>query len=456
MDLFEHAASQNAAQQPFAEAVRPQNLDAILGQDTVLGEGKLLRRAILNDRLPSLILWGPPGTGKTTIARVIAQKTNAYFEPFSAVLGGVKDIRRLVDEAKDRRHLHQRATILFIDEIHRFNKGQQDALLPHVENGTVTLIGATTENPSFELNAALLSRCRVVVLNSLKPADLYQILKNAASHPIRIERWPEAQIDDEALRYLAQTSSGDARRALTALEIALNRDPHVTTETAAEALNRKILLYDKDGDGHYQVISAFIKSMRGSDPHGAVYWLQRMVDSGEDPLFILRRMVIFASEDIGLADPRALQIAISAMEAFRFVGLPEGMLTLTEAALYLACAPKSNTVLTTLAAARRAVREGGNLPVPLHLRNANTALQTQLGYGQEYRYPHEYEGHYVQQSYLPDALEGAVLFKPSGQGEERAIEQRMAALQNASAQNPSQNSPGWREIHHDLDPQKFK
>lgn len=439
-DLFEYTLSKDVQNQPFADAVRPTTLDEIFGQDGVLGEGKLLRDAIARDRLPNLILWGPPGTGKTTLARVIALQTHCAFEPFSAVLGGVKEIRSIVEQARTRR-LHERVqTILFIDEIHRFNKSQQDALLPHVEDGTVTLIGATTENPSFELNAALLSRSRVVVLKSLTAAALCSILRRAFEHPVRQVRWPNALIDDDAISYIAQTANGDARRSLVALEVALERSQHVTIEVAAEALNQKVLLYDKNGDGHYEVISAFIKSMRGSDPHAAAYWLHRMLEAGEDPLFILRRMVIFASEDIGLADPRALQVATAAVDAFRFVGLPEGLLTLTEAATYLACAPKSNTVLTTMAAARKLVESHGNLPVPLRLRNATTSLQREMGFGRGYRYPHEYQGHYVHESYLPDALIGQVLFNPLGQGEELYLRQCMEAAQMQGVPRPGQNA----------------
>jgi putative ATPase len=433
MDLFDHAQSQARETQPFAEAVRPVTLEGFFGQLRAIGPGKALRRAIERDQVPSLILWGPPGTGKTTLARIVAERTGYHFEPFSAVLGGVKEMRVLIEAARERRRLHGRRTILFVDEIHRFNKGQQDALLPHVEDGTVTLIGATTENPSFELNAALLSRARVVVLESLKPADVRAVLDRAMTHPVRAARWPEARITDEALEYLAHFAQGDARRALTALEAALDAgrdtpDTPLDPPAVAQALDRKILLYDKGGDQHYEVISAFIKSMRGTDPDAAAYWLQRMVEAGEDPVFLFRRMAVFASEDIGLADSAALGVVMDCLNAFRFIGLPEGMFHLMHAATYLACAPKSNTVLTTLAAARTAVSRHGNQPVPMHLRNASTGLQRQMGYGAGYKYPHDFAGNYVHQDHLPEILAGQRLFEPKGSGAEAALRARLAAL----------------------------
>ena len=441
MDLFDHAAAADPTGRPLAELVRPDDLDGYFGQPGATAPGRRLRAAIEADRVPSLVLWGPPGVGKTTLARIIATTTRAHFEPFSAVLGGVREIRAIVAAARERRAHHRQRTILFIDEIHRFNKAQQDALLPHLEDGTVTLIGATTENPSFELNAALLSRAEVVVLDPLPPEAMRALLDRAMNHPARRSGWPDARVDDDALAAIAHLAAGDARRALGALEAALDRAEHVTRATVAEVMNRKILRHDKSGDAHYQHVSAFIKAMRGSDPDAAAYWLQRMVDAGEDPLFLLRRMVIFASEDIGLADPRALTVAVAATDAFRFVGLPEGMFPMMQAATYLACAPKSNTMLTTLAAARRAVANHGDLPVPRHLRPGSTPLMKAHGHGQGYRYPHDFEGNYVVQDHLPEPIAGLRLFEPGTEGEEPALAARLATWRaHGSAQSSARSA----------------
>jgi putative ATPase len=433
MDLFEHAGQKDQqAQAPLAERMRPTTLADFVGQEHLTGEGRFLRRAIEQDQVPSLILWGPPGTGKTTLARVIAQSTGAAFESLSAVLSGVKDIRETVGRAQDRWKMNRQRTLLFIDEIHRFNKAQQDALLPHVEKGTVTLIGATTENPSFEVNAALLSRCRVVTLRGLEEDELTSVMRRALESPKGLGG--KVQVEDEALEFIAQAAGGDARKALTALEVAAAYGgARVDKRAAEESLQQKMLLYDKAGEEHYNVVSAFIKSMRGSDVDAALYWMARMLEAGEDPVFVFRRMVIFASEDIGNADPRALGVAVDALHAFELVGMPEGVLPLTQAVTYLALAPKANTVLTAYGAARAAVTEQGALPVPLHLRNVPTKLMKGMGYGGGYKYPHNFEGHYVPEDYLPEALKARRFYKPGQNGLERELSERYEALQRQLA-----------------------
>ncbi len=430
MDLFDHAERQDVTRRPLADAVRPRSLSDYFGQHHVVGDASFLRRAIENDRLGSMILWGPPGSGKTTLAQVIAQATERWFEPFSAVLGGVKEIRAIVQAARDRRRLHRQQTMLFIDEIHRFNKAQQDALLPHIEDGTVTLVGATTENPSFEVNSAILSRCRVVVLKPLEAKDLIALLKRAFEHPVRQQRWPDAQLDLSGLETIAEGSDGDARRALNLLETVLDDERGLSPETVTDIMGRRILNYDKNGDGHYAVISAFIKAMRATDPDAAAYWLERLIQAGEDPLFVLRRMVIFASEDIGHADPSALQLAVATTEAFRLIGMPEGMYPLMQLATYLATAPKSNTVLKTIHAARAAVEAHGNLPVPPHIKNGHTRLGRSLGDGAGYRYPHDDPHHYNGQRAMPEGLEGLILFDPGDQGMEYQFRERLKALRS--------------------------
>jgi putative ATPase len=436
MDLFEHASLKDqAALAPLAERMRPTRLEEFVGQEHLTGEGRFLRRAIQQDQVPSLILWGPPGTGKTTLAYVIAHSTGSAFESLSAVLSGVKDIRETVARAQERWRMNRQRTLLFLDEIHRFNKAQQDALLPHVEKGTLTLIGATTENPSFEVNAALLSRTRVVTLRGLEEEELVALLRRAVEDPRGLGG--RVEVDDEALTFIVEASGGDARRALTALEAAAaHGGTRVDKAIAEEAMQHKALLYDKGGEEHYNVVSAFIKSMRGSDVDAALYWMTRMLEAGEDPVFIFRRMVIFASEDIGNADPRALGVAVDALRAFELVGLPEGTLPLTQAVTYLALAPKSNAVLTAYAAARAAVTEGGPLPVPLHLRNAPTRLMKSLGYGAGYKYPHNFEGHYVPEDYLPEALRGRRFYQPTRNGFEQELSERYEDIQRQLAEHP--------------------
>ena len=412
---------------PLAERMRPATLEEVLGQDHLLGPGRPLRRLIESDRLTSMVLWGPPGSGKTTIARLLAQHTEAHFEPFSAVLGGVKEVREIVARAEKR----EGRTLLFVDEIHRFNRAQQDAFLPHVESGLVTLVGATTENPSFRVVGALLSRCAVHVLRPIPQEALVALMQRALTDPERGVGTLGIEVDADALERIVLASSGDARRCLGAVErVALHFRsrplglPPLTAEEAAEALGDDSLLYDRAGEEHFNCISAFIKSMRGSDPDAALYWLARMLEAGEDPMFLARRLVIFASEDIGLADPRAIQIATSCKDAVHFLGLPEAKFPLSQATLYLATAPKSSTTKAYFAAAD-AVKKHGALPVPLHLRNAATPLMKKLEYGKGYKNPHRYAGNFVDEEYLPDALQGTQWYEPSDQGYEKMLAERL-------------------------------
>jgi putative ATPase len=406
---------------PLAARMRPRGLDEYVGQDGILAPGKALRRAIENDAVPSMILWGPPGTGKTTLAEIVARSTGAHFERMSAVSAGVADLRRVVGEAQARKRIGIR-TVLFIDEIHRFNKGQQDAILPYVENGTVTFIGATTENPSFEVNSALLSRTRVFTLQSLSDDDIGRIVDRALSDSDRGLGDMHVRLEDDARRTLVGLANGDARIALNALEFASSSAPQrdgtreVGKELVLEAMQRRGSTYDKAGEAHYDTISAFIKSLRASDPDAAVYWLARMIDGGEDPLFIARRLVILASEDVGLADSRGLQIAIAAQQAVHFVGMPEGFYPLAHATLYLATAPKSNSVGRAYGAAMADVMQTRNEPVPLHLRNAPTGLMRELGYGKDYHYAHD--DYNVRQFNLPENLRGRRYYEPGKQGDE--------------------------------------
>ncbi|RNC69888.1 MAG: replication-associated recombination protein A [Desulfuromonadales bacterium] len=427
-DLFDAtAATETGKDAPLAERMRPRTLAEYVGQEHLLGEGKLLRRLIESDTLTSLIFWGPPGSGKTTLARIIANATRAHFIFFSAILSGVKEIREIVKEAEGIRKYRGMNTILFVDEIHRFNKSQQDAFLPYVEKGVFTIIGATTENPSFEVVAPLLSRCKVLVLNPLTEDEVTRILHAALTDSERGLGSRALIVSDDVLAYMAADAQGDARIALNTLETAarLTKDGTIDLETAREAVQKKPLLYDKGGEEHYNVISAFIKSMRGSDPDGALYWLARMIEAGEDPLFILRRMVILASEDIGNADPRALQVAVAALQAFQLVGMPEGRIIMAQAVTYLATAPKSNASYTGIDAALAEVRKSGGLPVPLHVRNAPTRLMKELGYGKGYKYAHDYTEGYAAQDYLPEKLSGKRFYDPTGHGYEKTIKERM-------------------------------
>lgn len=431
-DLFEAARDEERQRtQPLAARMRPRTLDEFEGQEEILGPGKLLRRAIESDKLfSSIILWGPPGVGKTTLATIIANRTASHFETLSAVLAGVADIRRVVDEARERFNLYGQHTILLVDEIHRFNKAQQDALLPHVENGTITLIGATTENPYFEVNSALLSRSRIFQFNSLTTASTLALMKRALRDPERGYGTRKIEITDEALNHLAEVSGGDARSALNALELAVESTmpdahgvTHINLDTAQESIQKRIVRYDKSSDEHYDTISAFIKSMRGSDPDAALYYLAKMLYAGEDPEFIARRMVIFASEDVGNAAPLALVLAVSAMQALQFVGLPEAQLNLAQAAIYLATAPKSNSTLG-IGSALSDIEHLGNLDIPNHLKDASRDSNA-LGHGKGYKYPHEFESHFVAQQYLPDAVREKIYYNPGSLGDEAKIAERL-------------------------------
>ena len=419
-DLFDdNLARDLKAGAPLADRIRPEELEDFVGQEDIVGEGKLLRRAIENDELFSIIFWGPPGSGKTTLARIIAKLTKSYFEGISAVTSGLSDLRRIVKEALDRRKLHNERTILFVDEIHRWNKAQQDAFLPHVENGTIVLIGATTENPSFEMIAPLLSRSRVYVMKRHTVKEISRIIKRALLDKEKGLGRQKIKIVPKALDLLIEASNGDARTALNALEVAVKVTKadkegikHIDLKTIEDALQHRALMYDKKGEEHYNVISAFIKSMRGSDPDAALYWLNRMIEAGDDPLFIARRMVIFASEDIGMADPHALPLAVACMKACDMVGYPECQINLAHCAVYLAEAPKNNRAYLGLLEAKKDVKNTLNEPVPLHLRNAVTDLMRDIGYGKDYKYSHDYTKEEGKQEYLPKRLKGRKYYKP--------------------------------------------
>ena len=433
MALFEHGRKERQAKEaPLAARIRPRNFQEFVGQEHLTGPGKVLRRAIEADQAPSLILWGPPGSGKTTLAYLIAGVTSSHFEPISAVAAGVADLRRIVEQCKERRSLYSQRTILFVDEIHRFNKAQQDVILPHVENGTFTFIGATTENPSFEVIAPLLSRCRVFTLQQLTNEQVETIVQRAIEDDDMGLGELRVELDPEAMKLLTNVANGDARIALNGVETATYATApaddgvrHIDLETVEDALQRRAILYDKAGDQHYDTISAFIKSVRGSAPDAALYWLGRMIEAGEDPMFIARRLVILASEDIGLAEPMALPLAVAAQQAVHFIGMPEGRIPLAEVTVYLATAPKSNSAYAALNRALEDVRKSRNESVPLHLRNPVTGLMDKMGYGKDYKYSHDYDGHFVPQDYLPDSLKGRRYYEPSEEGREKELAERM-------------------------------
>ncbi|HEU0292947.1 MAG TPA: AAA family ATPase, partial [Anaerolineales bacterium] len=439
--LFDHALQERMkSEAPLAARMRPRTLDEYIGQEHIIGEGKLLRRAIESDRLfSSIILWGPPGTGKTTLAQVIANTTKSHFVTISAILAGKADLRVVIAEALERRRLHNERTILFVDEVHRWNKAQQDALLPHVEAGVVTLIGATTENPYFEVIKALISRSRVFQLRNLNQEETGILIDRALTDSERGYGTKRIILDPDARAHLIDVASGDARNALNAIELAVESTAtdkkgviHITLDVAQESIQRRAVLYDKDGDAHYDTISAFIKSVRGSDPDAALYWLAKMIYAGEDPRFIIRRLIILAGEDIGLADPMGLVVASSAAQAFDFIGLPEGIYPIVEATLYLATAPKSNSAGAYFKAMKK-IEEEGQVSVPRHLMDGNRDAAA-MGHGKGYEYPHEFEGHFIPQQYLPKRLLGTYFYSPSQEGYETQVATRLDMWREAQRQ----------------------
>jgi putative ATPase len=437
-DLFDHAMGERLKEEaPLAARMRPRTLDEYVGQEHIVGEGKLLRRAIQADKLfSSIILWGPPGTGKTTLAQIIANSTQSHFVTISAILAGKADLRKIIAEALERRRLHNIRTLLFVDEVHRWNKAQQDALLPHVEAGVLTLIGATTENPYFEVISALISRSRVFQLRWLNQEETGILLDRALADKERGYGEKRIKLDPAARSHFTEVAGGDARNALNALELAVESTPsnkkgviHITLDVAQESIQRRAVLYDKDGDSHYDTISAFIKSVRGSDPDAALYWLAKMLYAGEDPRFILRRLIILAGEDIGLADPMGLVVANSAAQAFDYIGLPEGVYPIVEATLYLATAPKSNSAGAYFKAMKK-LQDEGQVSVPRHLMDGNRDAKA-LGHGKDYVYPHEFEGHYTPQQYLPKRLLGTYFYQPSEEGYESQVTARLEMWREA-------------------------
>lgn len=442
MDLFEYMRQQNMKDEsPLASRLRPTTLDEVVGQQHIVGKDKLLYRAIKADKLSSIIFYGPPGTGKTTLAKVIANTTSAEFMQINATSAGKKDMEEVVAAAKNNQGMYGKKTILFIDEIHRFNKGQQDYLLPFVEDGTIILIGATTENPYFEVNPALLSRSVIFELKKLSTEDIRTLLLRAVNDTEKGMGSYHAQMDDDALEFLADMANGDARAALTAIELGIlttdrSEDGiiHITLDVASECIQKRVINYDKTGDNHYDTISAFIKSMRGSDPDAAVYYLARMLYAGEDVKFIARRIMILASEDIGNADPQALHVAVAAAQAVERLGMPEARIVLAQAVTYMASAPKSNSAINAIDKAMRVVQETKTPPVPVHLQDAHYKSAGKLGHGKGYKYAHDYKNHYVKQQYLPDGLTGEVFYEPS----ENGYEQQIRAYYKKIKENPEE------------------
>ena len=439
MDLFDFMRENTMDKEsPLASRLRPVTLDEVVGQQHIIGKDKLLYRAIKADKLGSVIFYGPPGTGKTTLAKVIANTTSADFKQINATVAGKKDMEEIVKEAKDSLGMFGKKTILFVDEIHRFNKGQQDYLLPFVEDGTLTLIGATTENPYFEVNGALLSRSRVFELKPLEREDIRELIHRAVYDKDKGMGVYNAVIDEEAMNFLADVANGDARAALNAVELGVmttERDPsdgkiHIDIDVAQECIQKRVVRYDKDGDNHYDTISAFIKSMRGSDPDAAVYYLARMLYAGEDMKFIARRIMICAAEDVGNADPRALVVAVAAAQAAERIGLPEAQIILSQAVTYVATAPKSNAACNAVFDALEAVKSRKTMPVPVHLQDAHYKGAAKLGHGQGYLYAHDFPNHYVKQQYLPDGMEGSVFYQPTENGYERKIKEHMEFIRN--------------------------
>jgi putative ATPase len=434
-DMFDEQGKQQQMQQaPLATRMRPNNLNGFVGQEHILGKGRVLRRAIEADRIPSMIFWGPPGCGKTTLAFIIANTTGAFFAPVSAVSANVADLRRIVEQAKERRKVNMQKTILFIDEIHRFNKTQQDAVLPYVEDGTVILIGATTENPSFEVTSPLLSRSRVLPLKPLTETEIQVLILRALKDKFLGIGELNAELTPEAMNHLIAMSHNDARIALNTLETAAQSTPPdaegkrpITLAIIEDAFQKRAVLYDKSGEQHYDLISALHKSMRDSDPDASLYWLAMMLEGGEDPLYIARRMIRFASEDIGMADPQALVVAMAAQQAVNFIGMPEGNLALAQAAVYLATAPKSNSLYAAYSKVQGEIKKGSSESVPLHLRNPVTPLMQEMGYGKDYKYAHDYPGHIVEQQHLPDSLKGRQFYTPGSLGYEKQIQERLKA-----------------------------